>query len=128
MHTPQSNVLQRIKERYRVIYDLTKEACSDPEPGRVTGVLARRQEYLDAIDAEEKLLDGNQDEALDAAQEIKREIDVLIRSIQVYDKILMHVLENSRDEIAGQLRSLDSGARAARAYTSANSAYFQRAR
>jgi hypothetical protein len=128
MHTPQSAVLQRIKERYRIIYDLTKEACSDPEPGTITGVLARRQEYLDAIDAEEKLLDGPQDEILDAVPEIKREIDVLIRSIQVYDKILMHVLENSRDEIAGQLRSLDSGVRAARAYTSANSAYFQRAR
>ena len=120
------SVLPRIREKYHSIYTLTKEARSNPEPDHIYGLLGKREELLNAIEMDRTML--GEGGPVESERSIQGEIDAMIRSIQEYDAILMHVLQNDCDEIAGRLRSLNTTSHAALKYVGYSDRNFQRKR
>jgi hypothetical protein len=127
MHSPNTDLLPRIKERYRTMYALTKDACDNPEPDAIAHLLDKREELFKEIDTDAARMQG-QKGPREADPKVLREIESMIQSMQECDILLRHVLENNRDEIAARLCSLNSSARAALKYTRQSSIDFQRRR
>jgi len=117
-------ILPRIRDRYRRMYALTKDACGNPELYAINELLEKREELFKAIDKDAALV-KEQKPTQAADQELQREIETTLRSMQECDLILMHILENSRDAIANRLRSLNASSRASFKYIRQSSMRYQ---
>ncbi|MDD5675118.1 MAG: hypothetical protein PHC61_13195 [Chitinivibrionales bacterium] len=112
--------LGRIKERYAAIHAITQDACANPEPFNIIGVLDKRDTLLREIAEDSAALPEK------TPGDDMREINALLTRIHDCDIILMHILQTYCDETGEKLRTCNSTFSAASRYITNSSIYFRR--
>lgn len=113
-------ILQKIRDHYSDIQMITIHCCSDISPEAIPDMIRQRNELLNLIAAEQRLLVIEEHDEASFPEEVttlESEIQEIIKSIMSLDKQVEQVIREHMFRIQSDLATLHKTSRAASAYT-----------
>ena len=114
------DILQKIRDHYSDIQMITMHCCSDISPEAIPDMIRQRNELMNLIASEQRLLVYEEYDEMHRKEEVRaieREIQDIVNSIVSLDKQVEEVIREHMHKIKSDLATLHKTSRAASAYT-----------
>jgi hypothetical protein len=113
-------ILQKIRDHYSDIQMITMHCCSDISPEAIPDMIRQRNELINLIASEQRLLVAEENDdgfSPDEVKSLEGEIQEIIKSIMSLDRQVEEVIREHMYRIQSDLATLHKTSRAASAYT-----------
>lgn len=114
------DILRKIRDHYSDIQMITIHCCSDISPEAIPDMIRQRNELMNLIAAEQRLLVSDENDNnynRNKVTALEREIQDIVKSIVSLDKQVEEVIRVHMHKVKIELATLHKTSRAASAYT-----------